>query len=108
MSLTQPVADFYEVLGPFYEFVSPDVKSESSRVDSLTSSSTGTANGKVASEAEGSARMPFTHTSGGKLNNFRLFFSCLLVHSLRKYLVLIFLLILLDSLCKARRDASSK
>lgn len=26
MSLTQPVADFYEVLGPFYEFVAADKK----------------------------------------------------------------------------------
>lgn len=26
MSLTQPVADFYDVLGPFYEFVCPENK----------------------------------------------------------------------------------
>ena len=76
------MADFYEVLGPFYEFVSPDVKSESSRADSLSSSSTGTVNGKVASGTEGSARMPVTHASGGKLNNFPPFFP--LLHSLLK------------------------
>lgn len=40
MSLTQPVADFYEVLGPFYEFVFPD---KEKKVSSKTSARNGSA-----------------------------------------------------------------
>ena len=40
MSLTQPVADFYEVLGPFYEFVFPD---KETKVPSKTSTRNGSA-----------------------------------------------------------------
>lgn len=39
MSLTQPVADFYDVLGPFYEFVFPDKSGAKVNGNAITPSS---------------------------------------------------------------------
>ena len=80
MSLTQPVADFYEVLGPFYEFVAPERKSPDTKsaLDASPSPLTGVVNGKVPTVTTSSTRMPLSHASGGKLNNFLIFSSLFL------------------------------
>lgn len=87
MSLTQPVADFYEVLGPFYEFVSlPEKKSPDTKsvLDDSPSPLTGVVNGKVPTVTASSTRMPLSHASGGKLNNFLLFLLLLAPRTKRK------------------------